>query len=272
MALIPFILEVAGVAPNSGAAFVLTTPGVTWSMSDRDDESIGFSYNALSIAERRNSSIQRIEFTGSTLAFRTGSSISQDPITLTLFVDVPQGIKSIGGYCDINDGAHVTARFGSALPVDWFSGQFNYVLSPRTDVLTQVCFTLSGLRANEAVQVSLRPGQDGQPIGWLLPFQGSGGLRVWTVQGSAVPLRSLTLKSNDMLFVAASDSAAVRKATILIELHVRCLNQSAVLSEVLLSACSEKSSTVTARFGARRPVRLSECDTSFRLAAPKVNG
>jgi hypothetical protein len=272
MAIVPIVLRLQGVTSNYDFHFVLTTPGVSWSMGEGGEDHLGISYNATAINEKCLSSIQRIEFTGSTLTICTGPSVG-DAFTLTAFIDVPDDARWLQGYCIKNEKASVLARLGDFAPVEW-QDEINCAIPILLPEIRRATFMIHGIKQYEAIRINLAEDASSPDDGvvWCVaPIDSPEiGLIIKSARADVVlPLMTCRL---DAKRIDLTIGSALRRqgpdAGVIVEAYIarirRC-RYSLPARKVRLKVECDESVIVTARIENHRPQYLAQTYKLFSL-------
>ncbi|HEX7683696.1 MAG TPA: hypothetical protein VF446_09200 [Trinickia sp.] len=271
MAIIPVVLQFFDVSRNYNISLVLTTPGVAWSMGEGGENFLGISCNALLLDGQPPSNIQRIEFAGSALSICTGGANSGD-FTLTAFIDVPDGVRWLDGYCILNEKARVLARLGDLLPVEW-RGEINCVLPILSVDARRATFVFGGIRQGQVLRVQLA--RDDSIHGYarwcIAPLDDpSIGLIVRPAQeGLTLPIAMIGLDEEDIeITVGTTQRAQAATADLIVEAYIERVRQCRYcppLASVRIRMDCDDGVLITARVGNRRPQYLAQTYKLFAL-------
>lgn len=212
--ILPIILEFKRVASDANISVVLSTPGVTWSMGDASEGSVGFSLNAMTLGTNRATPIESIEMGESELAIRTAKDASADSFVLNAHLRIVGGVQQVEGCCTLDDSTEIRVFVPGHQNVEWRRGHNAMLLPLVHDGYRAARIALRGLKPNRKVRFEL----NAEPLRaarlrWSLGTQlltGAGfGLR--TSDGSALNLASFVVEEKtveilcDESFVSSSD-------------------------------------------------------------------
>jgi len=274
--LIPVTLQFCNVASNSNLSFTFTTAGASWSLGAKSGDSIGFSYNVTPVNPNGQSCIQAIEFNNEVLTIRTGAppqSNNGQPdnaFTVTLFLQVREGVDYLQGYCTLNNEAVVRVTFGSLVPVQWRNGRISAVLfAPRSNY-RPISFTVQGARPGNRIEVVVSAKKGLGKVNWSIgpDFSESNGIELVSQQG-IVPLSSMSFTDNVLTFVTtpADDANASNGSGSTLQFSMNAYLTWAPddLTYVYLRANCNSDVSVLAQVSNRQPQTVSQADTVFTL-------
>jgi hypothetical protein len=271
MAIVPVVLQFYGVAKNYNICLGLTTPRVAWSMGEGGENFLGISCNALSLENQSPSNIQKIEFSGSILSICTGSGNGGD-FELTAFIDVPDGVGWLEGYCIINEKARLFARLGDLPPVEWQS-EINCMLPILVTDSHRATLTFRGIRQGQVLRVKI--GRDDSAHGFarwrMAPLDNpSIGFVARPVQGGvALPVTMLRFNAECIeITVGPRQNTQGAAAGLVVEAYIERVRQCRYcppLASVLMRAECDDGVSVTACIGNRRPQYLGGAYKLFYL-------
>lgn len=271
MAIIPVVLQLSDVAQNYNLCLTLTTPGVVWSLGEGGDDYLGISFNSLTLGDKRKSSIQRLEFTGSTLAICTAPTAGSD-FTLTAFIDVPDNVEWLQGYCILNEKARVLARLGDLPPVEW-QDEINCVIPILLPDIHRATFTVRGVAQGQTIRIHLAG--DGSPHGgarWCVaPLDNPDiGLTVKSSRDDvALPIGRFCLDEETIeLTIVNPQKGSGQSADLIVEAYIQRIGQCRYwppLANVRMKAECDEHVTVIARVGGHAPQYLAPASKLFAL-------
>jgi len=274
--LIPVTLQFSRIASNSNLSFTFTTAGAAWSLGAKSGDSIGFSYNVTPVSASGQSCIQAIEFNNEVLTIRTGATAqsssgqADNAFTLTLFLQVREGVDYLQGYCTLNTEAVVLVTFGALVPVHWRNGRISAVLfAPRSNY-RPISFTVQGARPGNRIEVVVSAKKGLGKVNWSMgpDFSESNGIELVGQQG-LVPLTSMSVTDTVLTFVTTpSDDANASSnsgATLQFSMNAYITWAPHDLTYVYLRANCNSDVSVLAQVSNRQPQTVSQADTVFTL-------
>jgi hypothetical protein len=274
--LIPVTLQFSHIASNSNLSFTFTTAGAAWSLGAKSGDSIGFSYNVTPVSASGQSCIQAIEFNNEVLTIRTGAAAqsssgqADNAFTLTLFLQVREGVDYLQGYCTLNTEAVVLVTFGALVPVHWRNGRISAVLfAPRSNY-RPINFTVQGARPGNRIEVVVSAKKGLGKVNWSMgpDFSESNGIELVSQQG-LVPLTSMSVTDTVLTFVTTpSDDANASSnsgATLQFSMNAYITWAPDDLTYVYLRANCNSDVSVLAQVSNRQPQTVSQADTVFTL-------
>ncbi|NRO97489.1 hypothetical protein GWC77_16320 [Paraburkholderia sp. NMBU_R16] len=274
--LVPVTLQFSHIASNSNLSFTFTTAGAAWSLGAKSGDSIGFSYNVTPVSASGQSCIQAIEFNNEVLTIRTGATAqsssgqADNAFTLTLFLQVREGVDYLQGYCTLNTEAVVLVTFGALVPVHWRNGRISAVLfAPRSNY-RPISFTVQGARPGNRIEVVVSAKKGLGKVSWSMgpDFSESNGIELVGQQG-LVPLTSMSVTDTVLTFVTTpSDDANASSnsgATLQFSMNAYITWAPDDLTYVYLRANCNSDVSVLAQVSNRQPQTVSQADTVFTL-------
>jgi hypothetical protein len=262
MAVVPIVLEFSRVAKDSSLSLTLLTAGAAWSLGeDVGDGSMGFSYNALTLGEMRQSCISSVELTDSVLTIRTSANAATDSFTFALFLDVSSEVEAVQGYCTLNMDARVVFVFSAIvppIPVDYRRIRLN-IQGPLMGAPVSI----------ELMTESSEPGA----ASWSFAAEGSvdSGFRVRAIDGT--PLCIQTLSISERKIKVGIGTTQKNASDLLIDMYLRRVDKSSAekddgsamrkLQRILLRADRGACAAVIAQVGAQRPQYLTTAYKCF---------
>jgi hypothetical protein len=270
MAIIPVVLEFSSIAQNYNLCATLTTPGALWSMGDGGEDSVGISYNALTLDSQHSCFIQRIEFTGSTLAICTGPAAGSD-FTLTAFIDIPDGVRWLQGTCILNEKARVLARLGDLPTVEW-RGEVNCAVPLLLPDIHRATLSVKGIKQGQVIRVTLADDESEHGgFRWCIaPIDDADvGLVVRSARGNfSLPLAMFRVDDKNVELVVAGVQKAGATADLDVEVYIERFGGCRYcppLQHVLMKTECDGGVEIVARVGTRRPQYLAQTYKRFRL-------
>lgn len=271
MAIIPIVLRLSGVAKNYNLCFVLTTPHAKWSMGDGESNCLGISYNALTLDCRRTSSLQRIEYTGSMLTICTGPVVGGD-CELTAFIEVPDGIGWLQGYCVLNEGAQALVRLGDLDPIEW-RGEINCEIPVLLKNIHRATFLIRGIVPGQPMRISLASDdREHARARWCAGVHGNSsvGLRLMLAKiGGVLPVSIFRLDAENIDFIAANAQRGPGfSEDLIIEAYIERGGECRYcppLEHVRIKIECDEPATATVQIGNRRPQYLARSYKLFLL-------
>ncbi|MBB6064896.1 hypothetical protein [Pseudoxanthomonas broegbernensis] len=264
---IPVVLQFSNVASDSNLSLTFTTPGVRWSLGHRIGDSLGFSYNVLPDGVYDSAPcLQSVSFNDDLLSLTTSSAASSlMGFTLTLFIEVDEGINSLAGYCTLNNEAVVLAYLGNQRPALWRNGRISAVIGVPTASYRSVLFTIKGLKPSTQVDIAL--GTDSSIKGgasWVLGSANGNalGVSIGSKDGGSVPLSMLSYTDNRIVMQSGAESGSSATAVVMLA-YVAW--QPEDLKHIYLRASADPAVSVYAQVGARQPQWVSPAYTLFTL-------
>ncbi|MGV2287329.1 hypothetical protein AAHK20_01325 [Trinickia sp. YCB016] len=272
--LIPVTMQFSNIAANSNLNFTFTTGGASWSLGARSGDSVGFSYNVTPASAESQSIIQAVEFNNAVLSIRTGNSnqssgTANNAFTLTLFLQVRQGIDYVQGYCTLNNEAVVMVSFGSLAPVQWRNGRISAVLLAPHRNFRPVSFTIKGAQAGNRIDLVVSTKRGLGLVNWSLgtDFSDTNGVLLASQQGQ-IPLASMSYSGNTLSFVtqsASGNSGGNGNGTLDFYMNAYITWVPEDLNYVYLRASCADEVSILAQVNNRQPQIVSQADTVFTL-------
>jgi hypothetical protein len=275
MAVVPIVLEFSRVAKDSSLSLTLLTAGAAWSLGeDVGDGSMGFSYNALTLGEMRQSCISSVELTDSVLTIRTSANAATDSFTFALFLDVSSEVEAVQGYCTLNMDARVVCHLGYGVPSEWRSGIFSAIVPPIPVDYRRIRLNIQGPLMGAPVSIELMT-ESSEPgaASWSFAAEGSvdSGFRVRAIDGT--PLCIQTLSISERKIKVGIGTTQKNASDLLIDMYLRRVDKSSAekddgsamrkLQRILLRADRGACAAVIAQVGAQRPQYLTTAYKCF---------
>jgi len=269
--LLPVVLQFQNVAANSNLNFTFTTAGAYWSLGAKSGDSLGFSYNVTPQSAESESCIQQIEFNNAVLSIRTGDiDQASSGFTLTLFLQVRDGVDYLQGYCTLNNEALVTVRIGAQSPVQWRNGRISAVLAGSENIYRNISFTVRGAYAGNKIDLTLTTKKGLGKVSWSLgpPFAEASGVQLASMMGT-IPLASMSYGVNTLSFITSvlADNTSSASASNPLEFYLNAyiVYAASDLNYVYLKTTCNSDIMVYAQIGNRQPQIVSQSDTVFTL-------
>ena len=268
--ILPIILEFKGCTSDANIGVILNTPGVTWSMGDASDGSVGFSLNAMALGTNRAAPIESIEMGESELAIRTAKDASADSFVLNAHLRVVGGVQQVEGYCTLNDSAEIRIFIPNHQNFEWRRGHNAMLLPLLHDGYRTARIVLRGLKPNRKVRLEL----DAEPLStaklrWSLGtqlFTGAGfGLR--TSDGSALNLASFVVEEKTVELLCDESFVSSSNREVMMELWVEYVasGESNRLDRLLLKMESSADVVAIAQIGNGCPQYVTSSFIPFPL-------
>lgn len=271
MATIPIVLRFSGIAKNYNLCFVLTTPQAVWSMGSGEGDCLGISYNMLTLDSKRMSCIQRIEYTGSILTICTGPVVGGD-CELTAFIEVPDGVDWLQGYCVLNEGARVLARLGDLDPVEW-RGEINCEIPILLPNIHRATFLVRGIVQGQSMRINLaNDGLTHTRVRWCAAVHRNSriGLRLMSPRGGdSLPVGTFRLDAENIDLIAANSQRGQNANTdLIVEAYIERSGECRYcppIEHVRIKIECDDPVTATVQIGNRRPQYLAQAYKLFML-------
>lgn len=262
---IPVVLQFINIASNSNLNFTFTTPGVRWSLGMRMGDSLGFSYNVSPDGiPSTTPCLQSVSFNDDLLALRTSSiAPTMNNFTMTLFLDVDPGASFLQGYCTLNSEAVVMAYLGSERPVQWRNGRISAVIQKPPCGFRSVLFTITGLKPNKQVDITVDTDPNQGKVAWTLGAKGADalGMSLSSTKGNTVPLS--VLSCTDKQIMLQTGGTANNASDVVMLAYVAWHPED--LPFIYLKVDSDPDVSVYAQVGRRQPQWVSQAYTLFTL-------